>query len=95
MLIRIIELLLIMLSLAILVRVILSWIIPLTGGRPHPMLMSVISVVNQITEPILAPLRRVIPSIGSLDLSPMAALIIISIIISVVLPRLSAALGQG
>jgi YggT family protein len=94
-LIRIIELLLIMLSLAILVRVILSWIIPLTGGRPHPMLVSVISVVNQVTEPILAPLRRVIPSIGSLDLSPMAALIIISIIISVVLPRLSAALGQG
>jgi YggT family protein len=87
-LIRIIELLLIMLSLAILVRVILSWIIPLTGGRPHPMLVSVISVVNQITEPILAPLRRVIPSIGSLDLSPMAALIIIALISTFLLPVL-------
>ena len=88
MLIRIIELLLTMLSLAILVRVILSWIIPLTGGRPHPMLVSVISVVNQITEPILAPLRRVIPSIGSLDLSPMAALIIIALISTFLLPVL-------
>ena len=88
MLIRIIELLLTMLSLAILVRVILSWIIPLTGGRPHPMLVSVISVVNQITEPILAPLRRVIPSIGSLDLSPMAALIIIALISTFLLPAL-------
>jgi YggT family protein len=87
-LIRIIELLLTMLSLAILVRVILSWIIPLTGGRPHPMLVSVISVVNQITEPILAPLRRVIPSIGSLDLSPMAALIIIALISTFLLPVL-------
>ena len=77
-----------MLSLAILVRVILSWVIPLTGGRPHPMLVSVISVVNQITEPILAPLRRVIPSIGSLDLSPMAALIIIALISTFVLPAL-------
>ena len=88
MLIRIIELLLTMLSLAILVRVILSWIIPLTGGRPHPMLVSVISVVNQVTEPILAPLRRVIPSIGSLDLSPMAALIIIALISTFLLPAL-------
>ena len=88
MLIRIIELLLTMLSLAILVRVILSWIIPLTGGRPHPMLVSVISVVNQVTEPILAPLRRVIPSIGSLDLSPMAALIIIALISTFLLPVL-------
>ena len=88
MLVRIIELLLTMLSLAILVRVILSWVIPLTGGRPHPMLVSVISVVNQITEPILAPLRRVIPSIGSLDLSPMAALIIIALISTFVLPAL-------
>jgi YggT family protein len=87
-LIRIIELLLTMLSLAILVRVILSWIIPLTGGRPHPMLVSVISVVNQVTEPILAPLRRVIPSIGSLDLSPMAALIIIALISTFLLPAL-------
>jgi YggT family protein len=87
-LIRIIELLLTMLSLAILVRVILSWIIPLTGGRPHPMLVSVISVVNQVTEPILAPLRRVIPSIGSLDLSPMAALIIIALISTFLLPVL-------
>ena len=69
-----------MLSLVILARVILSWVIPLTGGRPHPMLMSVMSVVNQITEPILAPLRRVVPSIGRLDLTPMVALIILALI---------------
>jgi YggT family protein len=87
-LVRIVNFLLTLLSIVILARVILSWVIPLTGGRPHPLLVSVITVINQITEPILAPLRRVIPSIGTLDLSPMVALIIIAIISTLILPRL-------
>jgi YggT family protein len=87
-LVRIVNFLLTLLSIVILARVILSWVIPLTGGRPHPMLVSVITIINQITEPILAPLRRVIPSIGTLDLSPMVALIIIAIISTLILPRL-------
>jgi YggT family protein len=34
-------------------------------------------ILNQITEPILAPLRRVIPRIGMLDISPMVALLLL------------------
>jgi len=49
--------------LAILVRVILSWF-PVDPGNP------IIRLVWDVTEPILAPFRRVIPRIGMFDLSP-------------------------
>ena len=65
-------------------RVILSFIIPLMGGRPHPVIISVNSLVNQITEPILAPIRRSLPTFGGLDFSPMVVLIILILLREVV-----------
>ncbi len=64
-------------TILIFARVILSFIIPMMGARPHPMLVSINILVNQITEPVLGPIRRNLPSFGGLDLSPMAVLIII------------------
>jgi YggT family protein len=50
--------------------VILSWV----GGRVrHPL----IPLLYQLTEPLLRPLRRAIPPIGGIDLSPLFALIAI------------------
>ena len=63
---------------AILGRVILSWI-NLSPDNP------IVVLIYGITEPILAPIRRVLPSTGMLDLSPMVALIIMIIIQSVLL----------
>jgi YggT family protein len=57
--------------LAILVRVILSWF-PVDPSNP------IIRIVWEVTEPILAPIRRVIPRIGMFDLSPLAAFLLIS-----------------
>ena len=57
--------------LAILVRVILSWF-PVDPSNP------IVRIVWEITEPVLAPFRRVIPRIGMFDLSPLAALLVIS-----------------
>lgn len=53
---------------SILIQVILSWVNP---GSYNP----AISVINSLTEPLLAPARRVIPPIGGIDLSPMAVMI--------------------
>ena len=64
-------LLLQVLWLAILVRVILSWF-PVDPSNP------IIRIVWEVTEPVLAPIRRVIPSIGMFDLSPLAAFLLIS-----------------
>jgi len=45
---------------------------------PYPaLLVSIDRVVNQITEPVLAPIRRMLPSFGALDLSPMVVIIVL------------------
>jgi YggT family protein len=67
--------------LAILVRVILSWF-PVDPSNP------IIRIVWEITEPILAPFRRVIPRIGMFDRSPLAAFLVISFLQQQVLPQL-------
>ena len=55
-------------SLVVLVSVICSWIhLP----PDHP----VVRVTSQLTEPLLAPIRRVLPSAGGLDFSPMLLLL--------------------
>ncbi|MGK0440871.1 MAG: YggT family protein, partial [Pseudohongiellaceae bacterium] len=48
---------------AILVSIILSWISP---GSYNPFIL----LINQLTEPVMAPFRKIIPSLGGLDLSP-------------------------
>ncbi|MBI4233811.1 MAG: YggT family protein [Chloroflexi bacterium] len=55
---------------AIIVRAILSWL-PLSQNNP------ISTVVFQITEPVLAPLRRIIPRVGAFDFSPVVALILL------------------
>jgi YggT family protein len=55
---------------AIFVRVILSW----TGIDPRNPL---IEMLDQITEPILAPLRRIVPHFGMIDITPMVAMILL------------------
>ncbi len=66
--------------LAILARIILSFLLPMTGPRPNPLLAGLFAVANQLTEPILGPIRRVMPNLGLLDLSPMIAIILLEII---------------
>lgn len=58
---------------ALLARVILTWV---TLSPTNPLVV----IVYQVTEPILGPIRRVLPRMGMLDLSPMVALILISVI---------------
>ena len=65
-----------LLTVAIFARVILDWLI--VGGimrHNNPLRQAVI----RITEPILAPLRRY-ARIGTIDLSPMVAILILSVI---------------
>ena len=59
------------LALAIFVRALMSWINP-NPGNP------IVRFLTDITEPILAPLRRVIPMVGMMDLSPLIAMIVLS-----------------
>ena len=58
----------------IIIAVILSWVGP---GSRHPFM----PLIFQLTEPVLKPIRRVIPPIAGIDLSPLFALIAIRFLI--------------
>jgi len=60
-------------TILILLRVIVSWYSP----RPTNML---VVILYRLTEPFLAPLRRIIPRVGRFDFTPMVALILIQVI---------------
>ena len=63
-----------MFVLAIFIRSILSWF-PLSPQNPFKLM------VFQVTEPVLAPLRRYLPQFGSIDLAPMVIIIVILFLI--------------
>lgn len=68
------DLLITALSVAIFGRVIMTWISPRGDDPISPILI-------QISEPILAPLRRIIPPLGMFDLTPMVALLLLNVIV--------------
>jgi YggT family protein len=61
------------LTIAILARVILSWFPVSPGNR-------LVDLLHQVTEPILAPLRGIIPRVGMIDISPMIAIILLQVV---------------
>ena len=58
---------------AIFIRIIFSWV----GMDPRN---PVAIFLHDITEPILSPIRQFMPRLGMLDLSPMVAIILLSLI---------------
>lgn len=77
------------LTFAILFRVLLSWVV-MNPNSQNETLISIYRVLTQITEPILAPLRRIVPTVGMFDLTPIVAMVLIQIIGSVLISALSA-----
>ena len=64
----------------ILAKAILSFIIPMMGARPNPTLLSINNLLFQLTEPILGPIRRILPTFGMFDFSPLVVIVILSVI---------------
>ena len=84
-LVRFISILGTALYIALLARVLLNWF---NVGQHSPR-YPLVAVVYQVTEPILAPIRRVLPRFGMFDFSPIVAFLILSLIQSVLLEALS------
>jgi YggT family protein len=69
-LITFINLLANVLNVLILIRVLLSWVPAAQNNR-------LAMLVYEITEPIVGPIRRLVPSLGGLDFSPLIAMLVI------------------
>lgn len=73
-LVRLIRMMLILYLVLIIFNVVLSW---LGGQIRHP----IVPLIRQLTEPVLYPIRRVLPALGGLDLSPLVAIIAIQFLL--------------
>jgi YggT family protein len=65
-------------ELLIVARVILSWVASPTSRNP------VVQLIRSATDPILEPIRSILPRTGMFDLSPMVALFAIYILQSLI-----------
>ena len=65
-------------ELLILARVILSWVASPASRNP------VVRLIRDATEPILAPIRAILPSTGPIDLSPMVAMFVLYLLQSLI-----------
>jgi YggT family protein len=70
---------------AILIQVVISWINP---GNYNP----AIAVLYQLTEPLLGPARRRIPSISGIDFSPMVVMLGLVLLKMLLIPPIHAAI---
>jgi YggT family protein len=61
-------------------RAIMSWF-PVRPGTPAA---SIYGILHDLTEPVLAPMRRVIPPAGQFDLSFLVLFVLLSILRNVV-----------
>jgi len=60
-------------------------------NRSNEFIVSVFRSINALLEPVLAPIRRVLPSTGSLDFSPLVLIVILQVVL-IVLTNLRAGL---
>ena len=76
---RLVNLIFTLVSFTILARIIMTLVVSFIGNPP-PVLVSITQALVQVTEPILAPIRRVLPTFGTLDFSPLVAILLLSVI---------------
>jgi len=72
---------------AILATIILSWLAPQANH-------SATYLLHQLTEPVMAPVRRMLPNLGGLDFSPILVFIMINLVNMLVIQSLAQSFGM-
>ena len=72
---------------AILASIVLSWLAPQTK---HPGAY----LLHQLTEPVMAPVRSMLPNLGGLDFSPILVFIMINLVDMLVIQNLASNFGM-
>jgi YggT family protein len=69
---------------------ILSWLIAFNVVNPRNQFVAMLGeFLYRITEPVLRPIRNMLPNLGGIDISPIVVILIIVFIQSVVLPNIA------
>ena len=62
----------------VIAHVVMSWLIGFNVlNRHQPLVNSIWTALNRLLEPIYGPIRRVLPDMGGLDLSPLVLIVIL------------------
>jgi YggT family protein len=73
----------------IVIQAILSWLIAFNVINTHSdFIRNALYALDRMTQPIYRPIRKILPDLGALDLSPMVVLLAIYILQRVVLPAI-------
>ncbi|MCK5810312.1 MAG: YggT family protein [Cocleimonas sp.] len=62
---------------SLIVQAVMSWVGSAHGNPVAPLIQS-------LTDPLLRPIRRVVPNIGAMDLSPMVAILLLNILLIII-----------
>jgi len=73
---KLLELLIYVYIFALIVQAVISWINP--GAQYQNPL---VGVLNSITNPILKPIRQIVPNIGMVDISPLVAILLLNVVL--------------
>jgi YggT family protein len=80
---QIVEVTVLVLTVAIIARALLSWFPNINPANPA------VEFLMTITEPILAPIRSVMPRMGFIDLTPLVAIILLQVVGGILVSGLS------
>jgi YggT family protein len=82
------------LILIVFISVILSWLIAFNVVNAHNQFVAIIwRFTNTLTEPLLGPIRSVLPNLGGIDLSPLVLLLAIYFLRAVIDTQLCPLVG--
>lgn len=92
-LLKILDLILDVAFFIMLVHIIMSWLIGFQVlNLRQPLVAQLWDGLCRLLEPVYAPIRRILPNTGSLDLAPLVAFIILIAVRDIILPDLASAL---
>ncbi|MBY8824832.1 YggT family protein [Sphingomonas colocasiae] len=78
----------------IIIQAVLSWLVAFNViNTSNDFVRSILYTLQRLTEPLYRPIRRLMPDLGALDLSPLVVLLILYILMNIVIPNIAASLA--
>jgi YggT family protein len=74
----------------VIAAVVISWLVAFNVINSHnPFVRSLLQFIRAVTEPLLAPIRRMMPDLGGMDISPIILLLGCLFLRAVVIPNIA------
>ncbi|CAN5310176.1 YggT family protein [soil metagenome] len=80
----------------IIIQAIVSWLVAFNVvNTTNDFVRTILHALDRMTEPLYRPIRKIMPDLGALDLSPMVVLLVIIILQQAILPAIFVPLITG